>query len=182
LVHDHVERLLRVLRPVSDEQEANAAVAMLLKPQNSEFSLLFVKRVNNPSDPWSGQVAFPGGKHDPTDLSLKQTVVRETLEETGISLLAGCRFLGVLTALMSRPRPDIRVLPFVVLFEREQPIKLNKDELEGFFWSPLKEIVRGKGQARLSFGDVPAYVVGSTVIWGLTYKMLEDFFRVFNSG
>jgi 8-oxo-dGTP diphosphatase len=176
---DSVERLSRALKPVTDEQDANAAVALLLKPKNHGLNVLFVKRVENLADPWSGQMAFPGGKRDVKDANLKQTVIRETFEETGINLLSRCRFLGVLTALSSRPRPELKVLPFVVLLEHEPLIKLSEKELEGFVWISLNEIIRHRGSARLSFGEVPAFVVGSIVIWGLTYRALENFIDVF---
>lgn len=172
---DKVGELSKLLRPVSDEQGANAAVVMLLKAGNGELDVLLVKRTENSDDPWSGQVAFPGGKRDADDLSLKHTAIRETFEETNINLLDSCRFLGVLRAVRSRPRPDLKILPFVVLVERDQPIRLSEKELASFFWVPLKDIVKGKGKAVLSVGEVPAYVIGPLIIWGLTYRMIEDF-------
>lgn len=178
LVHaDNIEKLSKALRPTLDEQEANAAVALLLKLGNAGLNVLFVKRVENPADPWSGQVALPGGKRDAGDLNLKQTVSRETLEETNINLLDDCRFLGVLSALRSRPRLGLKILPFVILLEHEPSIKLNEKELEGFVWMSLKEVFLGKGSFRFSFGEVPAYTVRRTVIWGLTYRILENFIR-----
>lgn len=175
---DKAEKLSKLLRPVSDEQEANAAVALLLKLRNEEFHVLLVKRAENSADPWSGQIAFPGGKRDARDMSLKQTVIRETLEETNIDLHNRCRFLGVLTAIRSRPRPGLKILPFVVLLERGQEIELNEKELSDSFWIPLKDIVRGKGKIRLNTGKVPAYVVGPIIIWGLTYRILGDFVKI----
>ena len=173
------EKLSKALRPVTDEQDANAAVALLLKPKTTGFNVLFVKRVENLADPWSGQMAFPGGKRDPKDANLVATVIRETLEETGINLLDRCRFLGVLTALSSRPRPELKVLPFVARLEHEPLIRLSAEELEGFVWISLDEIIKHKGSARLSFGEVPAFVVGGIVIWGLTYRALENFVDIF---
>lgn len=175
---DVIERLSKGLRPVSDEQEANAAVALLLKLEKGNLNILIVERVENPADPWSGQMAFPGGKRDSKDLNLKQTVMRETLEETNISLLDRCRFLGVLTALGSKPRPDIRILPFVILLEHEPSIRLSEKELKEFVWIPLKDILSSKRNVKFSFGEFPAYVVGGKVIWGLTYRVLENFFQV----
>jgi hypothetical protein len=57
------------------------AVALPLKPRRDDFNLLLVKRFKNPADTWSGHMAFPGEKRDPKDLSLKDTVVRETIEK-----------------------------------------------------------------------------------------------------
>ena len=120
-----IARLPTALKPISDEQDANAAVALLLKPRRGNFDLLLVKRVESPSDPWSGQMALPGGKRELKDASLKDTVMRETWEETGVAL-GGCRFLGVLDAVRSEPKPDFKILPFVVLLEAEPKLKLNK--------------------------------------------------------
>jgi len=172
-----IEKLSEALRPLSDEQGANAAVALLMKLDNADLKTLFVKRVENLADPWSGQMALPGGKRDMSDLNLKQTIMRETLEETNIDLSSGCQFLGVLTALRSNPRPSLMILPFVVLLEYEPSIRLSKRELEGFVWIPLRDVIRGKGIIEFDFGEVSAYTVGHTVIWGLTYRVLEDFIR-----
>jgi len=171
---DIIEKLSRVLKPVSEGQDGNAAVALLLKPADKDLKILFVKRAENLADPWSGQMALPGGKRDATDQSLKQTVVRETLEETNINLLDRCRFLGVMETQTSTPRPEMKILPFVVLLEHEPSIKLN-GELERFVWISPEELVRHRGTVKFSFGEFPAYVVGDIIIWGLTYRILEVF-------
>ncbi|MDH5390649.1 MAG: CoA pyrophosphatase [Candidatus Bathyarchaeota archaeon] len=174
---DIIEKLSRVLKPVSEGQDGNAAVALLLKPADKDLKILFVKRAENLADPWSGQMALPGGKRDATDQSLKQTVVRETLEETNINLLDRCRFLGVMETQTSTPRPEMKIVPFVVLLEHEPSIKLN-EELERFVWISPEELVRHRGTVKFSFGEFPAYVVGNIIIWGLTYRILEIFVHI----
>jgi 8-oxo-dGTP pyrophosphatase MutT (NUDIX family) len=171
-----IAKLPAVLKPISDEQGANAAVALLLKPARNDFDLLLVKRVENPSDTWSGQMALPGGKREPKDTSLKDTVMRETLEETGITL-GKRRFLGVLDAVRSEPKPDFKILPFVVLLEDEPKLKLNKAELETFIWAPYQEVVQSKGMVEFSFGKVPAYIFADGIVWGVTYKILSEFIK-----
>jgi len=171
-----IAKLPTVLKPISDEQGANAAVALLLKSKRNDYDVLFVKRVENPSDPWSGQMALPGGKREPKDVSLKDTVMRETMEETGIKL-DDCRFLGVLTAVRSEPKLEIKILPFVVLLEDEPKLKLNKAELERFIWVPFEEIVQSKGTVEFSFGKVPAYIFADAIVWGVTYKILSKFIQ-----
>jgi 8-oxo-dGTP diphosphatase len=171
---DSIEKLSKVLKPVSEEQDAEASVALLLKPVDQDLKVLFVKRAENPADPWSGQMALPGGKRDTTDQSLKQTVVRETLEETNINLLDRCRFLGVMETLTSTTRPEMKILPFAVLLEHKPSIKLN-EELERFVWISPEELVQHRGTVKFSFGEFPAYIVGNIVIWGLTYRILEIF-------
>ena len=171
---DNIEELSKVLKPVSEGQDADAAVALLLKLLDQDLKVFFVKRVENPPDPWSGQMALPGGKRDAKDQNLKQTVVRETLEETHINLLDRCRFLGVMEPLRSTQRPEMKILPFIILLEYEPLIKLN-EELEWFVWISLEELLQHKGTVQFSFGEFPAYIIGNIVIWGLTYRILEKF-------
>ena len=173
-----VDRLIHVLNPVSAEQDSDAAVALLLKHSTEDFEVLFVKRVENPDDPWSGQTAFPGGKRSREDQDLKQTVVRETLEETNINLADHSRFLGAMTALTSTQRPGMKILPFVVILDRDPLIKLNRNELRSFVWISLKELLKSHDTIRFDFGEVPAYIIGDTTIWGLTYRILREFERL----
>ncbi len=173
-----VANLSRILKPISEEQGANAAVALLLRPAGDDLKVLFVKRAENPADLWSGQIALPGGKRDVRDRDLKETIVRESTEEIGVDLLECCQFLGVLEALRSIPRPDMKILPFVVLVECRLLIDLNEEEVEDFSWISVKELADNRGTVNYGFGELPAYIVDDIVIWGLTYRILEMFFRV----
>jgi 8-oxo-dGTP diphosphatase len=173
---DILKKLSVVLKPVSDEQNANAAVALLLKPKRGDFEVLLVKRVENPSDPWSGQMALPGGKREPNDKDLKDTVTREAMEETGLTL-GDSSFLGVLTAVKSEPKPGLRILPFVILLADEPELKLGRGELESYMWVPYEIIVRSKGFVEFSFGRYPAYMLADAAVWGITYKILRQFIQ-----
>jgi len=171
-----IAKLPTVLKPVSNEQGANAAVALLLKSKRGDYDVLFVKRIEKPSDPWSGQMALPGGKREPKDKDLKDTVMREIMEEIGIKL-DDRRFLGVLPAIRSEPKPEIKILPFIVLLEDAPKLKLNKEELESFIWVPFEEIVQSKGTVEFSFGKVPAYIFADAIVWGVTYRIISKFIQ-----
>lgn len=168
--------LSKVLKPVSEEEEADAAVALLLKPTDQVLKVFLVKRVEIPTDPWSGQMSFPGGKRDAEDQNLKQTVVRETLEETNIDLLYRCQFLGLMKPMRSTLRPEMKILPFVILLNHEPSIKLN-EELKRFVWISLEELTQNESTVKFDFGEFPAYHVGNSVIWGLTYRILKKLFK-----
>ena len=166
-VEEYLAKLSHALKPILEEQDAGAAVALLLRVSSQDFEVLLVKRVENPTDFWSGQVALPGGRREVRDESLKQTAIRETLEETGNDLNHDCRFLGVLEASTPAGR-RVKVLPFVFFLEREVSVRLNRSELEGFVWVELEDLIKHKGTAKFSFGEFPAYIVENYVIWGLT--------------
>ena len=75
-----------------------AAVAIILREhdeQTGQSDMLFIQRANRDGDPWSGQMAFPGGHREPEDPSLMAAAMRETHEEIGLSL-ATAEYLGSL--------------------------------------------------------------------------------------
>jgi 8-oxo-dGTP pyrophosphatase MutT (NUDIX family) len=172
------DKLSRVLKPVSEirETEVAAAVALLLKPTHRDLEILLVKRARSVRDPWSGQMAFPGGKRDSRDRDLLQTAIRETFEETSIDLHNGCCILGALESTRSGAEPNLLVAPFVILVKDDPAIKLSR-ELAGHLWIPLKSLSACKRTARMPFGETPAYVVKGHVVWGLTYRILEQLFK-----
>ncbi len=159
----------------SEETQAVAAVTLLLREVDDSLELLVVKRVENPKDPWSGQMALPGGRREKKDGSMRETAIRETFEETGISLPTDAHFLGVLEIVKSAVRPDMTVLPFVALLDRTPKIRLSREELERYIWVTPRQLTENKGNTRFSFGTFPAFVIGSNVIWGLTYMILTRF-------
>ena len=78
----------------------------------------------------------------------------------------------------STPRPEIKVLPFVIFLEHEPVITLSERELEKYVWIPIEKLVQNKTIASLSFGESPAYVIDDTVIWGLTYRIIEELMQI----
>ena len=171
-----IDKLSRSLNPLSFKQIADAVVCLILKttPDLQDLEIFIVKRVKSETDPWSGQMALPGGKSDPKDLDLKQTVIREVFEETNIDLSDKGQFIGTLRVARSIVKPEMKILPFVVHFDHEPNIKLNQ-ELDKFFWFPMHEFSKNRRVVSFDFGKFPAFVVKNHVIWGLTYRILEDF-------
>ena len=155
-----------------DNLESEAAVVVLLKRKDKKIHVLFVNRAEKSSDPWSGQTGLPGGKHSPEDKDNMETVIRETLEETSINLLKECQFLGVMEPFRSTQKPEMRILPFFFIQNKDQHIKLN-EELTGFFWVRLEELVKHKGKIKYNSMEYPCYLIQNRVIWGLTYRIIS---------
>jgi 8-oxo-dGTP pyrophosphatase MutT (NUDIX family) len=161
-----------------------AAVALLLRPAGDGLELLFIKRAEYPGDPWSGQVAFPGGRQEPQDASLRETALRETWEETGVDVARDGLVLGTLDELWPRTPvlPPIVVRPYVAVVVPEVRLELS-DEVAAAFWAPLDllrhpdatfeatVVVRGEEQR------VPALRHADYTIWGMTERIFRDFLR-----
>jgi len=162
-----------------------AAVALILR-EGVELELLLIKRAISERDPWSGHMALPGGRRDPADVSLLATAVRETAEETGITLDPDRRFLGPLPELAPHtPRiPPLVIAPFVFGAEPGVSARPDPREVERALWVSLAELrdpsCRETVQISLPGGPrpFPAFRVGGEVVWGLTYRILDRFLRV----
>lgn len=165
-----------------DEPFWEAAVALVLRERaGAGAELLFIQRAVREGDPWSGQVALPGGRRDEGENDLAVTVVRETREETGIDIRAQGELIGPLDEL--RPRtpvlPPVIVRPYVARLDPSvEPA--TSDEVAGFFWAPLtalfdpantrKTRVRTRG-AFWIWHDAIHYE--GQVIWGMTQRIVK---------
>jgi 8-oxo-dGTP pyrophosphatase MutT (NUDIX family) len=176
----YLAKISRALKPVAEESDADAAVALLFRAHGQNIEILFVKRAENPTDFWSGQVALPGGRREIKDKSLRETAIRETLEETGIDLTQGCRLLGALTASTSAGR-RVKVLPFVFFLEHRVVVELNRSELEEYFWIEPNNLAENRGITKFSFAEVPSFTFDKYLIWGLTYRILDEFLDILES-
>lgn len=162
----------------------SAAVAAILRelPGAQGADLFFIRRAEHPQDPWSGHIAFPGGRRDPTDGSLLATAIRETREEVGIDLSVE-HFLTRLPdvrAFTRSKRGDLVVTPFVFALPRDVPVVPN-EEVASTLWVPISTLAqdRGKKSFKLDYEgqiyDLPCIDLEPEQhrIWGLTYRMLE---------
>jgi len=165
---------------VTEPGRIEAAVAVVLAPATGgELQLLFIKRAAHRDDPWSGQMALPGGRREPADHSLEVTAVRETAEETGIDL-AGGELIGVLDDLAPTTPvlPAVVVRPFVFALPHK-PEVVPSPEVALHLWTPvatLPEIAReAKVTVRGKLMRVSAYCVGQHVVWGMTHRIIKGF-------
>jgi 8-oxo-dGTP pyrophosphatase MutT (NUDIX family) len=165
-------------RPKSKEHTAEFRVPNREFPQ---LEVLLIQRAERHDDPWSGQIALPGGRRHPADATLQDTAVRETHEETGVDLAADGLVLGTLDEI--RPRtpvlPPIIVTPFVAIVPAEVPLLIS-DELADAFWVPWStfadpaHIDESTVQVRGATWKVGSYLVGERVVWGMTERMLRQ--------
>jgi 8-oxo-dGTP pyrophosphatase MutT (NUDIX family) len=177
--------------PVMAETDGNprrAAVALVFRaPDGGDAELLVIRRAERVGDPWSGQMGLPGGGASPNDASLEETALRETLEETGIDIRADGHVLGALDD--HRPRtpllPAIIVTPYVAVVRPDVILTLNA-EVADALWIPLRVLrdpaaqrdseVQIRGETR----NEPSFVVGPTIVWGMTNRILRSLMVLLN--
>jgi 8-oxo-dGTP pyrophosphatase MutT (NUDIX family) len=154
-----------------------AAVAALLYDADDATGVrvLLMRRTERATDPWSGHVALPGGRHEPSDADLLATAIRETREELGVEL-RGVRVLGCLPALTPRISgpTGIEVTPFVFVTETAVEAKTGP-EAAAVFWLPLALAAGGTldGTFVHTTGMAfPSWDYSGHTIWGLTLRIL----------
>jgi 8-oxo-dGTP pyrophosphatase MutT (NUDIX family) len=184
-----VERALRAHRPlrVSLEGEpSRAAVGILLEPRRDDLHLLFIHRAEHEHDPWSGHMGFPGGRKDPEDPDVLNTVLREVHEEIGIDLRRAARLIGPIDELQGVARG--RRLPLVIspfVFALEEAVRPRPNhEVQSILWVPLSFLAEPNNESIVEhFIDgqpmrLPAYIYRDRTIWGLTFRMIRSFLEV----
>jgi 8-oxo-dGTP pyrophosphatase MutT (NUDIX family) len=182
---DAVERAVLERAPArpSESFAARAAVALILREGVDGIEVLFIRRADHPQDPWSGQMAFPGGRAEPGENDLVATAMRETLEEVGIDLRREAALLGALDEVraMARMRPvDLAISPFVFRL-RGDPTPQPGPEVRSVHWFPLASLLAAGARSTFDYADqgatlqFPCLRLDELVIWGLTYRMFMSF-------
>ena len=161
-------------------KSAKGAVSLVLRGSRS-LEILLIERAEREGDPWSGQVAFPGGRRQRGDGSPLETAKRETKEEVGLSLSRNARLLGWLPARAPGNRVEWVVVPFV--FSLSRPTKLDSGaEVARAFWAPLDAMPATLHRAIIPFpgGDLetPAFEVDGMPLWGFSFRVLCDLFDI----
>lgn len=176
---------------LSKEFSKASGVALLLSGSETNPELLFIKRALNPLDHWSGHLAFPGGKKDERDPDLLATCLREVREEVGV-LLHPKDLIGSLDDLQARKRGhllEFYIQPFVFFLPQNPPLILDPREVEKTYWIPLSYLMdeRHRTEYQFDFSGNELHLPGirfpdGSVLWGLTFAMIENFFRKLKKG
>ncbi len=162
----------------------SAAVALLIRPAPGDLDILLMQRQISERDPWSGHMAFPGGRRKPGEEPL-DAAIRETREEVGADLEREGMLIGQLDDVLPSGGPRIAVSPFVFAVPEAITITPDPVEVARTVWIPLEHLSNPISAAEhlhiVPGGDplrFPALAYGSHIIWGLTYRMLTQFLGI----
>jgi 8-oxo-dGTP pyrophosphatase MutT (NUDIX family) len=158
-----------------------AAVAMILKQDtHNEITVLLLKRKTSEKDPWSGHMAFPGGRMKESDFQMINTAKRETFEETRIDL-GKYEYLGSLDELPPGNR-SVTVTPFVFFVQEEVEVKIEAREITDHVWIPLaffsdkRNSAMHRVETMGAVREVESFpYLGKYIVWGMTLRVINDF-------
>lgn len=126
----------------------------------------------------SGQVSFPGGRHEPQDESLTATALRETCEEIGLCR-ERLRVQGQLPPLYI-PASHHQVTPIIARCDELPVFASNPAEVAAVFSIALVDLLKPRFKSverrRIRGVDVraPFYAVGGHKVWGATAMLLSE--------
>jgi 8-oxo-dGTP pyrophosphatase MutT (NUDIX family) len=177
LLGKHRPRMKRLRRLLN-----RAAVAIILRESGGKTELLMIKRSERKGDPWSGHMAFPGGRMDRTDRHGFDVACRETEEEIGLQLTEADLCIGRLSEIMTHfqlGRRAMVVSPYVFKLEREAEFTLNHEVAE-VLWVPLDFLMDPANVEKMTWTrrgvQIPlsCYMYRGRRIWGLSLMMLGE--------
>ena len=171
--------------------EKTASVSLLVD-LHAQFGLrtLWIQRAENPKDPWSGHMGFPGGRQEPNDADCRETAERETLEEIGLNLTEHAEYLGALRkhpVYSHKGRAAFKLAAHAFWVPNMPKLTLDTSEVAAVHRIPMtylrdpqneteKEIVWKEAPMRF-----PAIRYQDRLLWGLSLKVWLDFSKRMDS-
>jgi 8-oxo-dGTP pyrophosphatase MutT (NUDIX family) len=162
---------------LNQTRELTPAAVLLPIVSRQEPTVLFTRRTPHLSR-HAGQVSFPGGRVHEDDLTLVETALRETKEETGI----GASFITVAGFLDSyETGTGFAILPVVGLLSEGFELLPDPNEVEEVFEVPLAFLLDPANRERRSMEwqghrrGFYAFTYGRHDIWGATAGIVVNF-------
>jgi 8-oxo-dGTP pyrophosphatase MutT (NUDIX family) len=154
-----------------------AVLIPVYRSQDGELHIVMILR--NPGGVHGGQIAFPGGKHDPEDEMMLDTALREVREELGLIVERN----DVLAELpMEQTRTTgYRVFPFLARIAVPDRWQIAEREIAEIVDVKLTDLTRRDAHDKM-IGRFPTwekaqqvsfYRIGEHRLWGLSYRILQ---------
>jgi 8-oxo-dGTP pyrophosphatase MutT (NUDIX family) len=162
------------------------AAILILIYQNAidkDLMTVFIKRPKY-NGHHSGQVSFPGGKYEESDISIEQTALRESQEEIGINV-DSVNILGKLTNLYI-PVSNFMVHPFVGYTKEIPKFVIDKNEVDYMVYSSIDQLINLKIEfTKKEFNqtqyNIPYFNINGETVWGATAMILNEFIEILKS-
>jgi 8-oxo-dGTP pyrophosphatase MutT (NUDIX family) len=158
-----------------------AGVLMLLFPKQSEWHILLTERTTHQrTDRHSGQISFPGGQFEPSDLSMEKCALREAHEECGIEQNT-IQVIGKMTDLYI-PVSNFHVFPYLAWTDSPPQYKRQETEVKEIIEVPIRHLLQPENKKtrhiyineNLTLEDVPYFDINGKAVWGATAMMISE--------
>jgi 8-oxo-dGTP pyrophosphatase MutT (NUDIX family) len=175
-VKEQIEETLRrrKKRRISGENLKASAVLIPLFYNQGEYHVLFTERSDEVVF-HKGQVCFPGGTQESSDVSLLQTALREAEEEIGLDA-KDIETLGELDDITTLVTNYV-ISPFVAFIPYPHSLKTDGKEVKATFSVPLSFLMDEANFKQDSY----AYEYEGHIIWGATARILRQFVDLLKS-
>lgn len=154
-----------------------AVVIPVYRTLDGELHIVMILR--NPGGVHGGQIAFPGGKHDPSDETMLDTALREVREELSLVITRD----DVLAELpMEQTRTTgYRVFPYLARIKLPERWRIAEREIAEILDVKLRDLARPDAHDKMierfptwqKAEQVSYYQVGQYRLWGLSYRILH---------
>ena len=187
-LRDQLERSLSKLEPkVETEWDATpAAVLIPLYQEHGDWKLLFTRRTDS-VDVHAGQVSFPGGQIEDSDVSIVATALREAQEEIGLNP-EDVETLGQLNPLFTVTQ--FLITPVVGVIPWPYPLQTSPTEVARTFGVPIRWLA---DPSNLEVKERDPMVPGRSIqvyyfkeyegetIWGVTARITVNLLQMLDA-
>jgi len=176
---------LRLVMPIDTSHQTNAkqsSVLILLFPNQEDICTVLMKRQDY-EGVHSGQISFPGGKFEMSDVTFENNALREAHEEIGIDI-SKIKVIGELTSLFI-PRSNFLVHPIVAYTKSFPDFNIDKNEVNELIISDLNFFLNKKNIFEKVFYTnnkipvtAPYFNLKGHHVWGATAMILSEFVEI----
>ena len=161
-----------------------SSVLMLIFPDCGKINTCLIRRPSTMRN-HGGQIAFPGGRFEPTDTDLKHTALRESFEEIGTDK-DQIEIIGALSPIYIEVS-NFKIYPFIGWCDTLPHFKTDNREVDELFKIPVENLfhpttfqkkkvitIRGTFEA-------PGFYIEPLFIWGATAMVLSEFREIYHN-
>ena len=162
------------ISPVLSKNEETKLSSVLIIIFESSPKILMIKKPITMNH-HGGEIAFPGGKISNEDYDLLDTAIRETNEETGITITRE-QIIGQLKPVTTL-NSGFTILPFISILDKINGLIPNS-EVEEFLEIPLIPLLQTLSNdtdpKHNSIQEMYTFTFENKVIWGASARMLKQ--------
>ncbi len=162
-----------------------SSVAVIFYQSNTTIEFVLIQRPEY-EGMHGGQISFPGGKQDFSDIDEEYTARRETMEEIGI-ILKDTSLIGCISEVFI-PTSKFIVRPYLYWLDEVPIFNPDPREVAEIVSVPLANLLLDQNvkQTSLRLGsgvtvkDVPYFDLNSKIVWGATAFILSEMKELMN--